>query len=145
MQACGLLLSRDRPAYCTKAYPSGCQHRFTNPAETKALPCEGASALVIAWGCLWHDIRTHEGNAQQPDRCIYITAGVSQPGSARTTGDSVPGTGVQFGSGTPRSSSRVPATGNHSSAVMHVLAETFNVWQGKHPARQETHPQSAAV
>lgn len=38
--------------------------------------------------------------------------GMSQPGSARTTGDSVPGSGVQFGSGTPRSSSRVPATGS---------------------------------
>ena len=28
-----------------KAYPDGCQHRFTNPAETKALPHEGASFL----------------------------------------------------------------------------------------------------
>jgi len=49
---------------------------------------------------------------------IYIAGGVSQPGSARTTGDSVPGSGVQFG--TPRSSSRVPATGNHTSAVIAV-------------------------
>ncbi len=42
---------------------------------------------------------------------------MSQAGSARTTGDSVPGSGVQFGSGTPRSSSRMPATGIHSSAA----------------------------
>ncbi len=66
-----------------------------------------------------------------------ITGGMSQPGSARTTGDSVPGSGVQFGSGTPRSSSRVPATGDHSSAVILVLANTSSVWQGEHPARQE--------
>jgi len=31
-----------------KAYPDGCQHRFTNPAEAKALPRQGASALVLA-------------------------------------------------------------------------------------------------
>ena len=55
---------------------------------------------------------------------IHIAGGMSQPGSARTTGDSVPGSGVQFGSGTPRSSSRVPATGNHSSDVIPVLAKT---------------------
>ncbi len=30
-----------------KASPDGCQHRFTNPAEAKALPCEQASALVF--------------------------------------------------------------------------------------------------
>ena len=30
-----------------KAYPNACQHRFTSPAEAKALPCEGALALVI--------------------------------------------------------------------------------------------------
>ncbi len=29
-----------------KAEPDGCQHRFTNPAEAKALPHEQASALV---------------------------------------------------------------------------------------------------
>ena len=29
-----------------KAYANGCQHRFTNPAEAKALPHEGASVLV---------------------------------------------------------------------------------------------------
>ena len=28
-----------------KAQPDGCQHRFTNPAETKAPPHEGASSL----------------------------------------------------------------------------------------------------
>lgn len=27
--------------------PDGCQHRFTSPAEAKALPREGVSALVI--------------------------------------------------------------------------------------------------
>ena len=29
-----------------KAQPDGCQHIFAHPAETKALPHEGASALV---------------------------------------------------------------------------------------------------
>jgi hypothetical protein len=29
-----------------KVYPNGCQHRSTNPVEAKALPHEGASALV---------------------------------------------------------------------------------------------------
>ncbi len=29
-----------------KASPDGCRHKFTKPAETKALPHEGASALV---------------------------------------------------------------------------------------------------
>ena len=49
-----------------------------------------------------------------PAAAVSVIAGeYSQPGSARTTGDSIPGTGVQFGSpgSTPRSSSRVPATG----------------------------------
>ncbi len=31
-----------------KAQPKGCQHRFTDPAETKALPHEGALALLSA-------------------------------------------------------------------------------------------------
>ena len=31
-----------------KAYPDGCQHRVMNPAQAKALPREGASALIIA-------------------------------------------------------------------------------------------------
>jgi len=29
-----------------KASPNGCRHKFTNPVEAKALPHEGASALV---------------------------------------------------------------------------------------------------
>ena len=37
-------LSHDRPV--VQGYPNGCQHRFTSPAEAKALPHEGASALV---------------------------------------------------------------------------------------------------
>ena len=28
-------------------YPNGCQHRCTSPAEAKALPREGTSALVM--------------------------------------------------------------------------------------------------
>ncbi len=32
------------------AYPNSCQHRFTNPAEAKALPDDGASVLVSAQG-----------------------------------------------------------------------------------------------
>ncbi len=36
-----------------KAYPDGCQHRFTSPAEAKALPHEGASALVV---CVLHQL-----------------------------------------------------------------------------------------
>jgi len=39
-----LLFSHDRPI--EHGYPNGCQHRFANPAEAKALPHEGASALV---------------------------------------------------------------------------------------------------
>jgi len=30
-----------------KAAPNGCQHRFTNPADAKNLPHEGALALVM--------------------------------------------------------------------------------------------------
>ena len=40
-----------------KAYPDGCQQRCTNPAEAKALPHEGALALVNVWNmrtlCMW--------------------------------------------------------------------------------------------
>jgi len=32
-----------------KAYPDGCQYRFTNLAEAKALTREGASALVMIY------------------------------------------------------------------------------------------------
>jgi len=39
-----LLFSHDRPI--EHGYPNGCQHRFANPAEAKALTREGASALV---------------------------------------------------------------------------------------------------
>ena len=39
------ILSHDRPI--VQGYPDGCQHRFTNTAEAKTLPHEGASALVI--------------------------------------------------------------------------------------------------
>ncbi len=31
-----------------KAYPDGCQHRFTSPLEAKALPCEWSLALVMS-------------------------------------------------------------------------------------------------
>ena len=50
--------------------------------------------------------------AFMPHRILPVTTGgYSQPGSARTTGDSLPG--FQFGSpgSTPRSPNRVPATG----------------------------------
>ena len=33
------------------AYPNGCQHRFTSPAEAKALPHEGPSAVVKGESC----------------------------------------------------------------------------------------------
>ncbi len=39
--------SHDRPI--VQGYPDGCQHRFTSPAEAKALPHEGALALVDHW------------------------------------------------------------------------------------------------
>ena len=39
-----LIFSHDRPI--VQGYPDGCQHRFASPAEAKALPREGASALV---------------------------------------------------------------------------------------------------
>ena len=39
------IFSHDRPI--VQGYPIGCQHRFTSPAEAKAIPHEGASALVI--------------------------------------------------------------------------------------------------
>ncbi len=32
-----------------QAYPDGCQYRFTNLAEAKALTREGASALVMIY------------------------------------------------------------------------------------------------
>jgi hypothetical protein len=52
------LFSCDRPI--VQGIPDGCQHRLTNPAETKALPHEGASAfeillsyLLFLTGVLW--------------------------------------------------------------------------------------------
>ena len=58
---------------------------------------------------------------------------LSQPGSARTTGDSIPGTGVQFG--TPRSSSRKPVTGGiqcHAQKKMFVLG----LYCAQHPCKK---------
>ncbi len=43
-----LIFSRDRPI--VQGITRHCWHRFTNPAETKALPHAGASALV----CIYH-------------------------------------------------------------------------------------------
>ncbi len=47
--------SHDRPI--VQGYPDGCQHRFTSPAEAKALPHEGALALVIIGAMLKVDFK----------------------------------------------------------------------------------------
>ena len=41
-----LIFSRDRPI--VQGYPDGCQHRFTSPAEAKALPCDGCDGIMTA-------------------------------------------------------------------------------------------------
>ena len=66
--------------------------------------------------CSKHHVRT---------TAVSGSGGLSQPGSARTTGDSVAGSGVQFGtpSGTPRSGGgRVPATGIFLQLMVLVTA-----------------------
>lgn len=75
------------------------------------LPCCPAAQQAFPSSCC---LAASQASPVRPAAAVNVSAGgYSQPGSARTTGDSIPGTGVQFGSpgSTPKSSSRVPATG----------------------------------
>lgn len=68
---------------------------------------------------------------------------LSQPGSARTTGDSIPGTGVQFG--TPRSSTRKPVTGGLHVACFRYALHALMLKYGLDLHEQVRKPVSACT